>query len=49
MKDSTLQRIWDARKAISKKFDFDPRKLVAYYQSREQAYEASKNKENPSR
>jgi len=35
MTDLTLERVWDARKEISKKCDFDAHKLVAYYQGRE--------------
>lgn len=34
MTDSTLQRIWDSRKAISARCEFDSRKLVHFYQAR---------------
>ncbi len=33
MTDSTLQRVWDSRTAISKRCEFDARKLVHFYQS----------------
>ena len=33
MKDLALERIWKSRENISKKCDFDSRKLVKYYQS----------------
>ncbi len=35
MTDSTLQRVWDSREAISRQCDFDSRKLVQFYQSRQ--------------
>lgn len=35
MTDSTLQRVWDSREAISRRCAFDPIKLVQYYQSRQ--------------
>jgi len=35
MTDSTLQRVWDSREAISRRCAFDSRKLVQYYQSRQ--------------
>lgn len=44
MTDSTLERVRDARKTISNKCDFDSRKLVAYYQSREKSENARKVK-----
>lgn len=33
MRDLTLERIWKSRENISRKCDFDARKLVKYYQS----------------
>ncbi len=36
MTNSTLQRVWDARKAISKRCEFDSHKLVHFYQSRQE-------------
>lgn len=36
MTDSTLQRIWNSREAISRRCDYDSRKLVRFYQSRRQ-------------
>ena len=42
MKDEALERVWKSRKAISSRCDYDPRKLVKYYQQRK------KNKQNPS-
>jgi hypothetical protein len=41
MKDETLQRVWDSREAISRRCDFDSRKLVKFYQSI-QKYERSR-------
>ena len=35
MTDSTLQRVWDSREAISRRCEFDSRKLVKFYQSRQ--------------
>ena len=35
MTDLTLQRIWDSREAISRRFTFDSHKLIQYYQSRQ--------------
>ena len=35
MTDSTLQRVWNSREAISRQCDFDPHKLVRFYQSRQ--------------
>jgi len=35
MTDSTLQRVWDSREAISQQCDFDSRKLVQFYKSRQ--------------
>jgi hypothetical protein len=37
MTDSTLERVWDARKAISQRCEFDAHKLVHFYQSRQKA------------
>ena len=34
MTDSTLQRVWDSREAISRRCDYDSRKLIHFYQSR---------------
>ena len=34
MIDSTLQRVWDSREAISKRCDFDSHKLVRFYQTK---------------
>ena len=42
MKDEALERVWKSRKAISSRCDYDPRKLVTYYQERK------KKKENAS-
>lgn len=36
MTDSTLQRVWDSRETISRRCDYDARKLVEYYQARRQ-------------
>ena len=35
MTDSTLQRVWASREAISRRCDFDAHKLVQFYQSRQ--------------
>lgn len=35
MTDSTLQRVWDSREAISRRCEYDSRKLVRFYQSRQ--------------
>lgn len=35
MRDTTLQRVWDSRSAISQRCGFDSRKLVQFYQSRQ--------------
>ena len=35
MTDSTLQRVWDSREAISRRCEFDSHKLVKFYQSRQ--------------
>ena len=35
MIDSTLQRVWNSREAISRRCAFDSHKLVQYYQSRQ--------------
>lgn len=37
MTDSTLQRVWDSREAISRRCDYDARKLVRFCQSRQKA------------
>ena len=39
MTDSTLQRVWDSREAISRRCDFDSHKLIRFYQSRQKAEE----------
>ncbi|MDA3800225.1 MAG: hypothetical protein PF692_14245 [Kiritimatiellae bacterium] len=41
MNDPTIQRIWNARKKISKKCDFDSKKLVAYYIERQKEKEST--------
>ncbi len=35
MTDSTLQRIWDSRKVISERCEFDSHKIVHFYQTRQ--------------
>ena len=35
MTDATLQRVWDSREEISRRWDFDSHKLVKFYQSRQ--------------
>ncbi len=35
MTDSTLQRVWDSREAISRRCHFDSHELVRFYQSRQ--------------
>ena len=35
MKDSTLQRVRENRRTISKRFNFDSHKLVRFYQERQ--------------
>mgnify|MGYP000872123861 CR=1 FL=1 len=37
MKDETLERIWKQRQTISERCGYDSRKLVCYYQKRNQA------------
>ncbi|MBN1865983.1 hypothetical protein JW916_01705 [Candidatus Sumerlaeota bacterium] len=37
MTDSTLQRVWDSREAISRRCDYDSRKLIRFYQARGKA------------
>ena len=39
MTDSTLQRVWDSREAISRRYDYDSRKLIHFYQSRQRKQE----------
>jgi hypothetical protein len=34
-RDKTLEEIWAIRRQIAKKFGFDPRKQVAYYQQKQ--------------
>lgn len=41
MNDPTIQRIWNAREKISKKCDFDSKKLVAYYIERQKEKEST--------
>jgi hypothetical protein len=43
MNDSTLQRVWDSREAISRQCDFDSRKLVKFYQSRQKRDRTTKS------
>lgn len=33
--DEALEEIWAIRRQIARKFDFDPRKQVAYYQQKQ--------------
>ncbi len=33
--DSTLQRVWNSRESISRRFEFDSHKLVQFYQTRQ--------------
>jgi len=40
MIDPVLERIWEARKAISQRCDFDAKKLVQFYQCRQNALTA---------
>lgn len=42
MTDSTLQRIWDSREAISRRCDYDSHKLVRFYQSRQKTDDRTK-------
>jgi len=35
MTDTTLQRVYNSREAISRRCDFDSHKLVQFYQSRQ--------------
>jgi len=35
MTDSTLQRVWDSREAISRRCDYDSRKLIHFYRARQ--------------
>ncbi len=35
MTDATLERVWNSREAISKQCGFDARKLVQFYQLRQ--------------
>ena len=36
-RDETLEEIWAIRRQIAKKFGYDPRKQVAYYQRKQKA------------
>ena len=47
MTDSTLQRVWDSRESISRRCDFDSRKLVQFYQSREKTPDRTKKSTVP--
>jgi len=42
MTDSTLQRIWESREAISRRCDYDSHKLVRFYQSRQKTDDRTK-------
>lgn len=48
MTDSTLQRVWDAREAISRRCDYDAHKLVRFYQSRQKSIPAGDSKQKSS-
>lgn len=47
MTDSTLQRVWDSREAISRRCDFDSHKLVQFYQSRQKTPDRTKKSTVP--
>ena len=47
MTDSTLQRVWDSREAISRRCDFDAHKLVRFYQSRQKKDGRTKKSTGP--
>jgi len=47
MTDSTLQRVWDSREAISRRCDFDSHKLVRFYQSRQKTDDRTKKSTVP--
>lgn len=42
MSDPTLQRIWDTRAALARKFDYDPHKLGDYHRARQAADKRAK-------
>ena len=44
MTDSTLQRVWDSREAISRRCEFDSHKLVKFYQSRQKPDRARRSR-----
>ncbi len=48
MYDVTLQKVWNAREAISRKCDFDAQKLVRFYQSRQKLNSTSRLKQQSS-
>jgi hypothetical protein len=39
-RDETLEEIWAIRRQIARKFGFDPRKQVAYYQRKQKQLDA---------
>ena len=47
MTDSTLQRVWESREAISRRCDFDTRKLIRFYQSRQKTKSRTKKSTVP--
>ena len=49
MTDSTLQRVWDSRDAISRRCNFDSRALVKFYQSRQKTETGTNNSPFPSK
>jgi len=49
--DPTLERIWETRRQIAKRFDYDPKKLGEYYMELQKRHqdrlvESPKNEEN---
>ena len=42
MNDTTLQRVWNAREAISRRCAFDAHQLVRFYQTRQKTHSQSK-------
>ena len=48
MTDSTLQRVWDSRDAISQRCDYDSHKLIRFYQSRKKTDNQTKPSNAPS-
>ena len=45
--DSALERVREARRAISAACDHDPKKLVAYYQERARRRQEQKRPQDP--